>query len=123
MGYRLEIIEIDNNDKEIRSIYASKLFGYTPAIKLKCYYWLKDNKFLEQYYDKEVVDTDTCFWGYGIEPIFKLTASQFIEFMKLYEEDYEKHRGYLYTDCLYYEENEVYKEILESNNNKMITWW
>ena len=123
MGYRLEIRELTNSGDE-KKIYASKLFGYVDdESELSSYKYLKDNHILEKQFDEECVKNDNCFFGYGVEPEFILTAQQFREFMEKYEEDLLKFRNKKYKDCLWGEEQKIYDDMLLSKNRKMITWW
>ena len=123
MGYRLEISELTNSGVK-EGIYASKLFGYVDdESELSSYKFLKDNHILEKEFDEECVKNDTCFFGYGSEPKFTLTPEQFRMFMKLYEEDLLTFRNTDYVDLLWEEEQERYRDMLLSENPKIITWW
>ena len=123
MGYRLEISELTDSGVK-KGVYASKLFGYVDdESELSSYKFLKDNHFLEKEFDEDDVKNDNCFWGYGIEPEFILTAEQFRTFMKLYEEDLLKFRNIEYKECMFEEEQKRYNDMLLSENPKMITWW
>ena len=123
MGYRLQIIELTDSGDE-KSIYASKLFGYVDdESELSSYKYLKVNHILEREFDEESIKNDNCFWGYGIEPEFILTAEQFRTFMKLYEEDLLKFRNIEYKKCMFEDEQKLYNDMLLSENSKMITWW
>jgi hypothetical protein len=123
VGYRLEIDEFANSGYE-KGIYASKLFGYVEDdSELSSYKYLKDNHILQQEFNEECVKNDTCFFGYGVEPKFVLSAEQFRQFMKLYEEDLRKFRDIEYINCLSDEEQIRYSNMLLSENPKMITWW
>lgn len=124
MGYRLEIREVTNSGPK-EGIYASKLFGYVCGDErdLSSYKYLKDNHILEREFDEECVKNDTCFFGYGCEPKFILTAEQFREFMKKYEEDLWMFRNQHYVNLLWEEEQEHYHDMLLNENPKIITWW
>lgn len=118
MGYRLDIIEKENEDK--RSIYCSKLYGYVEdETQLLSYKYLNDLHKFDDVFD----DTTNPFFGYGIEREIELTAEEFRDFMLLYVADLLYYRKSRYMQLLSPTEYERFEEIYYSHYNKIITWW
>lgn len=113
MGYRLEI-----HKSKYTGFSGGKLYGYIDTDKLKelkSFRWLVDRYYLEE--------NDANRFNYGFNPKIVLEDKDFKEFMKLYEEDFEKY--YSYDKGWFYEQihSEQFKELLEDDCDKILEWW
>lgn len=106
MGYRLTVYEYPNPDIVF---YGTKLYGYFDNDELK------SKKFLQSI-DPDY-DTEASYWE-G-DPQFLLSASDFRKFIELYSDDWYRMYGCKIDD---YDGWDAVKEILESENPKIIEW-
>ena len=116
MGYRLEISKI-----EYTGVSGYKLYGYIneeELKKLKSFRWLVE---------KDFIDEDDTYWGYNYNPQIILNSNEFIEFVQLYNDDLNKYYKELGYDSGYIKDsfinNTDMKELLKSNNKKLLEWW
>ena len=103
MGYRLEISELKYK------ACGGKLYGYVDETKLKSYKYLLDKGYL---YGDE-------YFNYGFSGDIVLTDEEFKEFVKLYNEDCNDEK--MPKD--WFINQEEIKELLESNQDKVLQWW
>ena len=108
MGYRPAIIEIEY--KPERDWYGTKLYGYVDDT-----YALESCKYLLEI----GAITDDYAWGYGCDGDVVLTAKEFREWIRLYDEDLKREMGYSLEVM---QEWEKLKRMIDSDNDKLIQW-
>lgn len=113
MGYRLEISEA----KEV--FYGTKLYGYADVEKLKSIRYL---------ISKEKLTEDKAEYGfiYGSDMPIVLSKQEFVEWAKLYSEDYDKYCPYKCAnddDEYSFIEDEQIKKIIEGNADWIVLSW
>lgn len=109
MGYRLEISKI-----KYTGVCGGKLYGYTDdetLHKMKSYEWLKKNEYIEG---------DEC-WGYGFNPQIVLNKEDFIEFVKLYNEDLNNFYD-CYNEKDWFINNEEIIKLMNDDSKKILEW-
>lgn len=107
MGYRLEISEVKYK------ACGGKLFGYCDEEKLKSYKYLLDKGYL---------DGDEYF-TYGFSGDIVLNSDEFKEFIELYNEDCNKQNRLNGSEKDLIINDKKIKELLESEEDKLIQWW
>ena len=114
MGYRMNIVDTQN---PAISYYGTKLYAYCDMSELKSYKYLDEIGIIDKlvtgeesdgYFDKEDAQ---MLWVCGYENRFTLTAEQFREFIKLYQEDLQ---------CTI--DDDRIKQLIESNSDKELYW-
>jgi hypothetical protein len=107
MGYRLEISEIKDKKAEYKAC-GGKLYGYTDETNFKSRQYLVDKGYL----------TGDEYWDYGCVDDIKVSAQEFREFIKLYNEDWNN-SGKFKDDIL---NDEEIKELMKNDNDKILEW-
>lgn len=104
MGYRLEISKMKH------AYCAGKLYGYTTEEDLKSHKWLLEHEYI----------TGDEYWSYCTNPKIVLTAREFKEFIKLYNEDlndlgWSEEKDWLIND-------KEMQELINDNCDKVLEW-
>ena len=110
MGYRLCVEQIQKEPQ----FYGTKLYGYVDDVtKLKSFQWLAEHNMINPEEDKYCWDSEASM-------DIRMTASEYREFITLYREDIEKAYGVHFT--ILENDNELFRELYNSDNEKIISW-
>ena len=115
MGYRLDIKMVG---KAQPKFYGTKLYGYTEEEQLKSYQWLMSHKYLEP-----LLKDGHYIWTYYFDNPIVMHVKEFKEFVKLYNEDYNKYSPYLHEEDCFINDPEI-KKFLKLDDDKLVvlTW-
>ena len=110
MGYRLTISDTSDNMK----FYGTKLLGYTEK-ELSSINYLRDiNKWCNEWED----DYSSACDDYKT----RINADEFRKFCELYADDLEKYSHFGNYKNRAFLQNEKIKELLESEEDKILSW-